>query len=90
MERSCAAVCREQQLGDILVYRLLGLLFASMRDFLDAIGHSKDAASMRKEYAASCRQIVFYLKEELGQNFATEQTIPALRLLAGVINGTSS
>lgn len=61
-----------------------------MRDFLDAMGHSKDAASTRKEYAAFCRQVVFYLKEELDQKFATEQTIPALRLLAGVINGTSA
>ena len=88
IERSCAAVCREQHIDDTLVYQLLGYLMSSMRDFLDAFGVDSSASASRKEYAAFCRQAVFLLKEELGPTYATEQTIPSLRLLAGVINGT--
>jgi hypothetical protein len=87
--RSSVAVCREQKIDDQLIYRLLGNLLASLRDFLDDdVSTAKNPVNaMHVDYAATCRKIVYMLKEELGQGFATEQSIPQLRLLAGVLGG---
>lgn len=90
MERSCAAVCREQNIEDQMIYSLLGYMLSTFRDFLDASGNGNGISIAQKQYAAFCRQIIFILKEELGPSYATEQHIPALRLLAGIINGTVS
>lgn len=89
IERSSAAVCREQQVDDQLLYSYLAAILSSMRDFLDSLKTSKAADGKLREYAAYCRQIIFLMKEEIGGNYVTEHNIPALRLLAGVINGTS-
>lgn len=90
IERSSAAVCREQLVDDRLVYLLLGYMLSSLRDFLDASRTLNVPLVSQKEYAAYCRQVIFLMKEEMGPSFVTEHNIPPLRLLAGVINGTVS
>lgn len=88
LERSSAAVCREQQVNELLLYTWLGYFLSSLRDFLDAAKTKISASGSSKDYAAFCRHVVFLLKEEMGPAFVTENNLPSLRLLAGVINGT--
>lgn len=88
IERSSPVVCREQQINDQLLYSYLGTILSSMRDFLDSTRSAKAADGSLKEYAAHCRQVIFLMKEEIGSSYVSEQNIPALRLLAGVVNGT--
>jgi hypothetical protein len=92
LERSSAAVCREQHFDDQLLYLCLGYLLSSLRDFLDSLNTTTIPTSglLTRDYAAYCRQVVFLMKEEMGSSFVTENNIPSLRLLAGVINGTIS
>lgn len=94
MERSGAAICREQNIDNSLIYRLLGHLLSSLRDHLDAgksntsdkTKHGQSVTQMA--YAAFCRQVVSILKQELGPAYASDTTLPQLRLLAGIMSGT--